>query len=163
LPFPTLVSGQSDCCRHRQRNSHELERKRGQCRPQRRSRVLHHLRREADEDRLQGQAQARRPHVARAQGHGRAPRRGPEPGRIEAVADPRFEAEAAHRLGRLRVQDHVAEMVIGYAHKGMHRIYDQHRYLDGMREALCAWAVRLRTIVDPPPTNVMTLRTATGD
>jgi integrase len=51
------------------------------------------------------------------------------------------------RLSELRVPEHVAELVIGHARKGLARIYDQHRYADEMREALQAWAVRLRAIV----------------
>lgn len=62
------------------------------------------------------------------------------------------------RLSSLRVQDAVAEMVIGHGRKGIQRVYDQHTYLTEMHEALEAWAERLRTIIDPPPTNVVTLR-----
>jgi integrase len=39
------------------------------------------------------------------------------------------------RLSELRVQDHVAELVIGHSRKGIGRVYDLHRYLDEMREA----------------------------
>jgi integrase len=59
------------------------------------------------------------------------------------------------RLSSLRVPDAVSEMVIGHGRKGIQRVYDQHTYLTEMREALEAWAVRLRTIVDPPQTNVV--------
>jgi hypothetical protein len=54
----------------------------------------------------------------------------------------------------------VAEMVIGHGRKGIQRVYDQHTYLTEMREALEAWAVRLRTIIDPPLAtgNVVALR-----
>jgi integrase len=62
------------------------------------------------------------------------------------------------RLSSLRVPDAVAEMVIGHGRKGIQRVYDQHTYLTEMREALDAWAVRLRTIVDPPPPNVVPMR-----
>jgi integrase len=62
------------------------------------------------------------------------------------------------RLSSLRVPDAVAEMVIGHGRKGIQRVYDQHTYLPEMREALDAWAARLRGIVDPPPLNVVTLR-----
>jgi integrase len=61
------------------------------------------------------------------------------------------------RLSGLRVPDPVAEMVIGHARKGLARVYDQHQYLDEMREALDAWAMRLRSIVEPPATNVVAL------
>jgi len=59
------------------------------------------------------------------------------------------------RFSGLRIPDAVAEMVIGHGRKGIQRVYDQHTYLTEMREALEAWAVRLRTIVDPPQTNVV--------
>ncbi|MCX7313945.1 MAG: tyrosine-type recombinase/integrase [Alphaproteobacteria bacterium] len=61
------------------------------------------------------------------------------------------------RLSSLRVPDAVAEMVIGHGRKGIQRVYDQHQYLDEMREALRAWAGRLRSIVDPPPQNVVAI------
>ena len=51
------------------------------------------------------------------------------------------------RLSALKVQDHVAEMVIGHGRKGIARVYDQHRYISEMREALDKWAVSLRAIV----------------
>jgi len=51
------------------------------------------------------------------------------------------------RLSDLKVRDEVAEMIIGHGRKGMQRIYDQHRYVDEMREALAAWNARLREIV----------------
>jgi integrase len=41
----------------------------------------------------------------------------------------------------------VAELVIGHGKKGLARVYDQHEYLDEMREALDAWAARLTQIV----------------
>ena len=47
-----------------------------------------------------------------------------------------------------------------WAHpEGLQRIYDQHRYLPEMREALDWWAVRLRGILAPPQTaaNVVAL------
>jgi integrase len=61
------------------------------------------------------------------------------------------------RLASLRVPDMVAEMVIGHGRKGLQRVYDQHRYVDEMREALELWAARLRDIVTPAPENVVRL------
>ena len=40
------------------------------------------------------------------------------------------------QLSGPRVAEPVAEMVIGHARKGLARVYDQHKYLDEMREAL---------------------------
>jgi integrase len=63
------------------------------------------------------------------------------------------------RLSALRVPEIVAELIIGHSKRGMTRIYDQHKFQDEMREALEAWAIRLRTIVAPEPTdNVIELR-----
>jgi hypothetical protein len=58
----------------------------------------------------------------------------------------------------LRVSDMVAEMVIGHGKRGLGRVYDQHRYVDEMREALELWAGRLRDIANPAPENVVELR-----
>jgi integrase len=65
------------------------------------------------------------------------------------------------RLSALKVQDHIAEMVIGHGRKGLQRVYDQHRYLDEKREALDRWANYLRSIIEPPPANVVTLAART--
>ena len=62
------------------------------------------------------------------------------------------------RLASLRVSDLVAEMVIGHGRKGIQRVYDQHTYEDEMRDALKLWTSRLRSIVTPPPENVVRLR-----
>jgi integrase len=61
------------------------------------------------------------------------------------------------RLSSLRVPDTVAEMVIGHGRKGLQRVYDQHKFVDEMREALEAWNARLRAIVSPPPANVVSI------
>jgi integrase len=61
------------------------------------------------------------------------------------------------RLSAL-VPEHVAELVIGHARKGIARVYDAHKYHDEKREALAKWAMLLRSIIDPPPANVVPLR-----
>ena len=63
-------------------------------------------------------------------------------------------------LSALRIPDHIAEMVIGHGRQGLQRVYDQHRYVDEMREALTLWAARLRSIVEPPPANVVSIAKA---
>jgi hypothetical protein len=65
-------------------------------------------------------------------------------------------------LSELRIPEHVAELAIGHARKGLARIYDQHRYQEEVREALTLWAARLRSIVSPPPPNVVSLRGGTA-
>jgi integrase len=52
-------------------------------------------------------------------------------------------------LSALPIPDRVRELVIGHAQPGLHKVYDQHSYLDEKRRALELWAERLRTIVDP--------------
>lgn len=62
------------------------------------------------------------------------------------------------RLASLHISDLVAEMVIGHGRKGLQRVYDQHTYEEEMRDALKQWASRLRSIVTPPPENVVRLK-----
>ena len=63
------------------------------------------------------------------------------------------------RLSALRVSSDVAEAVLGHVKPGIVGVYDQHQYLDEKREALEAWAVKLRTIVAPEVLgNVVQLR-----
>jgi hypothetical protein len=61
-------------------------------------------------------------------------------------------------LSALPVQDIVRELVIAHTKPGLHKVYDQHAYLDEKRRALELWAARLRAIVEPPPENVVHLR-----
>jgi integrase len=60
-------------------------------------------------------------------------------------------------LASLQIPDHVAEMCLGHAARGLRRIYDQHKYIDEVRSALIAWNARLRDITTPPPDNVVKL------
>jgi integrase len=63
------------------------------------------------------------------------------------------------RLAGLAVPDPVCELVIAHRKQGLHKVYDQHRYLDEKRKALDLWAARLRDILEPPPDNVVALQT----
>jgi integrase len=58
------------------------------------------------------------------------------------------------------ISDLVRELVIGHTKPGLHKVYDQHAYLDEKRFALDAWAARLRSIIEPRPANVFELRSA---
>jgi integrase len=64
------------------------------------------------------------------------------------------------RLSSLKVPAEVCEMIIGHGKKGLARVYDQHQFQDEMREALEAWAARLRLIANPYPAVVVPLRSA---
>jgi integrase len=52
------------------------------------------------------------------------------------------------RLAELGVTPFIGELVIGHAQRGVHAIYDLHRYEDEKREALGRWERRLRAILD---------------
>jgi len=67
---------------------------------------------------------------------------------------------ARTNLASLGVAPFIAELVIGHQQKGVHKVYDVHRYQAEKREALERWANRLRDIVTPPPANVRRLRVA---
>ena len=89
-----------------------------------------------------------------------ARKRGDDPSRVELKAWVVHDLRRVLRtnLSALRVPDHVAEMVIGHGRQGLQRVYDQHRFVDEMRDALQQWSMRLRDIVTPPPANVVSLR-----
>jgi len=55
------------------------------------------------------------------------------------------------------ISDLVRELVIGHTKPGLHKVYDQYAYLDEKRFALDAWAARLRSIIEPPPANVVAM------
>jgi integrase len=62
-------------------------------------------------------------------------------------------------LSTLPVPDLVRELVIAHTKPGLHKVYDQHAYLDEKRRALDLWAARLRSIVEPAPAaNVIQMR-----
>ena len=60
-------------------------------------------------------------------------------------------------LSALPVQDVVRELIIAHARPGLHKVYDRYAYLDEKRQCLELWSARLRTIVEPPPPNVVPL------
>ena len=53
-------------------------------------------------------------------------------------------------LSALRVEDHVAEMVLGHGRRGLQRVYDRHKHLAEIQEALQLWAAKLASIVSAP-------------
>jgi integrase len=62
-------------------------------------------------------------------------------------------------LSRLKVEEVAREAVLAHARPGIKGVYDLHDYREEKREALQLWAARLRTIVEPPPSNVVKLQT----
>jgi integrase len=67
---------------------------------------------------------------------------------------------ARTNLSSLGVSPFIAELVIGHQQKGVHKVYDVHRYQAEKRDALERWASRLRTIIVPPPANVVPIKAA---
>ncbi len=60
-------------------------------------------------------------------------------------------------LSRLRVPDHVAELVIGHVPQGVRAVYDRFAYLDERRAALAAWANLVDSIIAPRADNIVRL------
>jgi len=60
-------------------------------------------------------------------------------------------------LSALRIGEEVREAVLAHVRPGIKGVYDQHQYLEEKREALTLWNARLRSIVEPPPKNVVWL------
>jgi integrase len=54
------------------------------------------------------------------------------------------------RLSELGVTPFIAELVIGHRQRGVHAVYDLHRYENEKREALLKWEARLLSIVAEP-------------
>ncbi len=61
-------------------------------------------------------------------------------------------------LSALPVTDLVRELCIAHTKPGLHKIYDQHSYLDEKCRAFELWAARLQGIITPPVENVVALR-----
>jgi len=60
-------------------------------------------------------------------------------------------------LSALKIGEEVREAVLAHVRPGIKGVYDQYQYLDEKREALELWGARLRSIVEPPPANVVKL------
>jgi integrase len=64
------------------------------------------------------------------------------------------------RLPALGVPDLICEIILAHRRPELHETYDRHKYRDEKRNALEQWAVRLRSIVEPPPANVVSIHSA---
>lgn len=63
-------------------------------------------------------------------------------------------------LSAIRIPEEVREAVLAHVRPGIKGNYDFYEYLDEKRDALNLWAARLRSIVEPAPTNVVKLAKA---
>jgi integrase len=53
------------------------------------------------------------------------------------------------RLSALPIEDRVREAMIAHAAPGLHKVYDQHRYLAEKRAGFALWEAKLHSIVAP--------------
>jgi integrase len=58
-------------------------------------------------------------------------------------------------LSALKVDQRVAEAVLAHVPQGMVSTYDVHTFIDEKREALEKWGAHLKSIIEPPPANVI--------
>jgi integrase len=91
-----------------------------------------------------------------------ARRRGDDPRKVTLPAFKNHDIRRTVRsqLSRLKVAEEVREAVLAHVRPGIKGVYDLHDYLDEKREALELWAARLRSIVAPPPANVVKIKKA---
>jgi integrase len=91
-----------------------------------------------------------------------ARQRGENPGEVSLPHWTNHDLRRTLRTGlsRLRVGADIAEAVLAHAKPGIRGVYDRFDLLDEKRQALELWSSHVRSIVSPPPTNVLTLRHA---
>ena len=61
------------------------------------------------------------------------------------------------RLSALKISEEVRKAVLAHVRPGIKGAYDKYEYLEEKREALTLWNARLRSIIEPPPANVVPL------
>jgi integrase len=108
-------------------------------------------------DKIKKKADARMLRTLRAL----ARRRGDDPAKVELAPWKNHDIRRTvrSRLSRLKVAEEAREAVLAHVRPGIKGVYDAHDYLDEKRDALEQWAARLRSIVEPPPSeNVIPMR-----
>src|SRR5262245_12482206 len=66
-------------------------------------------------------------------------------------------------MAAMRIDPDIAEAVLGHSKRGMEKVYNQHRFEAETKEALEAWAARLRSILDPGSNVIRPQRFASRD
>ena len=84
-----------------------------------------------------------------------ARQRGDDPAKVDL---PHWVNHDISNLSRLRITEEAREAVLAHARPGIKGTYDHHDYFDEKREALDLWEKRLRSIVEPPPANVVPIK-----
>lgn len=89
-----------------------------------------------------------------------ARQRGDDPVELQPWRNHDIRRTVRTSLSSLKIPDEVAEAVMGHARPGIKAVYDLHHYLPEKRDALERWGSKLRSIVEPAPTesNVVKLR-----
>lgn len=65
------------------------------------------------------------------------------------------------KISALKIEDRVREQMIAHSAPGLHRVYDQHAYLDEKRAGFRLWEAELSRLLAPrPPAEVVELRPA---
>jgi poly-beta-hydroxyalkanoate depolymerase len=90
--------------------------------------------------------------------------RGDDPAKVQLAPWTNHDIRRSVRsnLSRLKVSEEAREAVMAHVRPGIKGTYDLHDYLDEKRETLELWGVRLRSIVEPPPDNVVMLKATTS-
>jgi integrase len=91
-----------------------------------------------------------------------ARKRGDDPARVALPAWVNHDLRRTLRSGlsELRVNSDVAEAILAHVKPGVRGIYDRYEHFDEKKHALELWATKLRSIVQPPPSNVVSLANA---
>ncbi|TDX88474.1 phage integrase family protein [Neorhizobium sp. R1-B] len=61
-------------------------------------------------------------------------------------------------LSGLKVPKVVAELIMAHTQKDLDAVYDQWAFIDERKDALQRWANKVRSVVEPPPENVVPIR-----
>jgi integrase len=90
-----------------------------------------------------------------------ARRRGDNPAKVKLAPWVQHDLRRVVRAGlaKLGVGYEVGEALLAHRLSGVHGTYNVHDYFAEKREALQRWAAHLRTILEPPPSNVVALPT----
>jgi len=64
-------------------------------------------------------------------------------------------------LSTIGIEPHIAELCIAHRQRGLHKVYDQHKYDAEKRHAFAAWAQHVMNVVTPLPDKVVSLRKVT--
>jgi integrase len=91
-----------------------------------------------------------------------ARKRGDDPAKVTLPAWINHDLRRTLRSGlsQLRVNPDVAEAILAHKKPGIRGVYDKYEYFDEKKQALELWAIKLRSIVRPQPSNVVHLRSA---